>query len=233
MSKKLRALSDEDVWTRWNQRMARVRQDLHYVYSTRRNFNDVASLFERNEELKSIGGGVYDWMFRMWSRDIVIAIRRELDSDANTVCLGRLLDEMAQRPRVITRARYLGDIPEGDFRYQMLWKTFDGFGVIRQSATSPLTDYLDPAGIAADRQHLAKIAKPVVAFANQLIAHRSETEHVPVTLGDVNRTVKAIEEAFIKYYAIIVGPSLMGLEPSHIGNWLAPFEIPWITTGER
>lgn len=233
MSQELKKLSDGKVWTRWKERMKRVRHELHYVYSTRRKFNDVTSLFQNNEKLKSIGGEVYDWMFRMWARDIVIAIRRELDSDTNTVCLGRLLDEMAQRSKVITRARYLGDIPEDDFKYRMLWQTFDGFGIVRQSDTAPLTDSLDPAGIAADRQRLVRVAKSVLAYANQLVAHRSETEHVPVTLGDVNRTVDAIEEIFIKYYAIIVGPSLMGLEPSLIGNWMAPFEIPWLVTEEQ
>ena len=233
MSKKLEKLSDGNVWTRWNERMTVVRHELHYVYSTRGKFNDVTSLFENNEKLKSIGGEVYEWMFRMWARDIVITIRRELDSRANMVCLGRLLDEMAQRPKVITRARYLRDIPEDDFRYRMLWETFDGFGIVRQSDTAPLTDYLDPDGIRADRQRLAEVAESVLDYANQLVAHRSETERVPVTLGDINQTIDAIEEIFIKYYAIIVGPSLIGLEPSLIGNWMAPFEIPWLVAEEQ
>jgi len=232
MSKKLKRLSEEDVWTRWNERMTRVRHELHYVYGTRARFNDITALFEKNDKLKSMGGDVYDWMFRMWARDVVIAIRRELDNDTNTVCVGRLLDEMAQRPKVITRARYLDGIEESDFRYGMLWKTFDGFGVLRQGDTAPLTDYLDPAGIAADRRRLLQVAKPVLAYANQLVAHRSETEHVPVTLGDVNRTVETIEEVFVKYYAIIVGPSLMGLEPSIIHDWMKPFTIPWLVPEE-
>lgn len=206
MSKKLKKLPDEEVWTRWNERMTRIRHELHYVYGTRRRFNDVTALFERNDKLKAVGGDVYDWMFRMWARDIVIAIRRELDNDTNTVCLGRLLDEMAQRPKVITRARYLGDIPEEDFRYRMLWETFDGFGVLRQSDTAPLTDHLDPMSIVADRRHLLTVAKPVLAYANQLVAHRSQTEHVPVTLGDVNRAVEAIEEVFRQVLRHYRGP---------------------------
>ena len=68
----------------------------------------------------------------------------------------------------------------------------------------------------------------MLAYANQLVAHRSETEHVPVTLGEVNRTLEEIEQVFRKYYAIIVGPSLTGLEPSIIGDWMKPFEIPWL-----
>lgn len=45
-------------------------------------------------------------------------------------------------------------------------------------------------------------------------------------VAEVNRTVEALEEVFVKYYAIVVGPSLMGLEPSIIGHWMEPFEIP-------
>jgi hypothetical protein len=232
MSKKLKTLSDENVWTRWNERMKRARQDLHAVYGTRRRFLDVTSLFEKNSALKAVGGDVYDWLFRLWARDIVIAIRRELDNDSNTVCLGRLLDEMAQRPKVITRERYLQGIPEDDFRHRMLWATFDGFGVIGQSATAPLTDYLDPSGIASDRRRLLTVAKPVLAYANQLVAHRSETEHVPVTLGEVNRALEAIDEVFTKYYAIIVGPTLMSLEPSIIHDWMKPFTMAWIESSE-
>ena len=115
---------------------------------------------------------------------------------------------------------------------RMLWDTFDAYGVIRQSATAPLTDYVDPAGVAADRKHLLKVAKSVLAYANQLVPHRSETEHVPVTLGDVNRTIEALEEIFAKYYVIVVGPSLVGLEPSITHDWMAPFTIPWIVPEE-
>lgn len=175
MSKKLRKLSDEEVWTRWNERMTRVRHELHHVYGTRKRFNDITGLFEKNHKLKATGGDVYEWMFRMWARDIVIAIRRELDNDTNTVCLGRLLDEMAQRPKVITRARYLQGIDESDFRHKMLWTTFDGFGVVRQSDTAPLTDYLDPAGISADRKRLLQVGKPVLAYANAPAISREVT----------------------------------------------------------
>jgi hypothetical protein len=234
-SKKFKKLSDDEVWRRWNERMKRARQDLHHVFSTRGKFREVTSLFEKNDELKACGGAVWDWLFSMYARDLVIAIRRELDNDTNTVCLGRLLTEMSQRPQVITRRRYLGDIAEDDFRYQMLNHTLNGYGVVRVTGpdTDSLNDYLDPAGIAADRQHLLKVAKPVIAWANQLIAHRSEIEEVKVTLGDVNRSVDAIEEAFVKYFAIICGPSLMGLEPSIIGDWMKPFTIPWIKPEAR
>ena len=183
-------------------------------------------MFENNLELKAIGNEVYQWLFFMWARDIVIAIRRELDDDHNTVCLGRLLDEMAQRPEVITRRRFLNGISKDDFKFKMLSVTFDSHGVVKAQDTA--NDYLDPAGITSNRKHLMNVAKPALDYANRLIAHRSEIEKVAVTLGDVNRSVDEIETVFRKYYAIINGPALVGLEPSMIGDWTEPFRIPWV-----
>ena len=46
MSKTLKSLSDDDMWKRWNERLGRVRQELHYVYGTRSS-----SFFEELERL--------------------------------------------------------------------------------------------------------------------------------------------------------------------------------------
>jgi hypothetical protein len=227
-SKKLRHLTEEEVWTRWNERMTKVRQALHHVFATRWQFRAVTEMFERNDALKAVGGDVHRWLFLMWARDVVIAVRRELDNDTNTVCLGRLLDEMAQRPRVITRARFLGRVSREDARFRMLDKTFTSHAIVSPDPAQPMGDHLDPEGISRDRKHLYAVAKPVLAYANQILAHRNEDEDVPVTLGDINRAVDEIEAVFLKYYTIINGPTLMGLEPSVIGNWTKPFEIPWL-----
>jgi hypothetical protein len=60
-------------------------------------------------------------------------------------------------------------------------------------------------------------------------------ESRPGTLTGLSSTpgYSAIEEIFIKYYAINVDPSLMGLEPALMSNWMAPFEIPWLVTEKQ
>ena len=51
---------------------------------------------------------------------------------------------------------------------------------------------------------------------------------MPLTLGQLNRAIDSFEPTFVKYYAIVSGPSLTGLEPSIIGDWTAPFCLAWI-----
>lgn len=228
-SKKLKNLSPDAIWARWNERMERVRRELHYVFLTRKKFRDVTWMFENNPTLKATGGSVYEWLFLMWARDIVIAIRRELDHDTNTVCLSRLLDEFVQRPQVITRGRYTERVPRDNFMFEVLNGMFDGYGCQKPDPSDPTKDYLDQQGIAHDRKQLLTITKPVLAYANQLIAHRSETEKLPITVGDINRALDAVETTFLKYYAIVNGPAVTGLEPSMIGDWMEPFQIPWLT----
>ena len=37
MSKKLKKVPDEEVWTRWNERMTHIRHELHYVDGSERS----------------------------------------------------------------------------------------------------------------------------------------------------------------------------------------------------
>lgn len=225
-SKHFQNLPDEEVWARWQERVERIRHELHYVYTNRNKFRIMTKMFEQNAKLKAIGGQVFEWLFYQWARDAIIAVRRELDPDSNTVSLGCLLDEMAERPEVLTRRRYLGRITdESDFRWGMLNPVFEGYGLIK--AADSMGDYLDPAHIRKDRNALDAECKPVKEYANRMLAHRTPIEEMPLTIGQLNKAIDAFEPIFVKYYAIVKGASLIGLEPSIIGDWTAPFRIPW------
>jgi hypothetical protein len=225
-SKKFHNLSDEQVWARWQERIERIRHELHYVYTNRNKFRIMTKMFEDNPKLKAIGGQIFEWLFFQWARDAIIAVRRELDPDSNTVSLGCMLDEMVERPEVLTRRRYVGRIrDESDFRWRMLNTVFDGYGLIK--ATDSMGDYMDPVCIQNDRDALDTECKPVKDYANRMLAHRTPIEEMPLTIGQLNKAIDVFEPMFVKYYAIVNGASLMGLEPSIIGDWTAPFRIAW------
>lgn len=110
--KRFKDLTDDEVFARWRERLEKVHNELMYLATTRRRFKDVEELFADNKRLHAIGSQPYRWIQGMWGRDAVIAVRRELDDDANTICFGTLLDEMASRPKVLTRARYMNFMKE-------------------------------------------------------------------------------------------------------------------------
>src|SRR5437868_7099298 len=187
-SKRFYNLSDEQVWTRWQERIERIRHELHYVYTNRNKFRIMTEMFENNPKLKAIGGQVFEWLFHQWARDAIISVRRELDPDSNTVSLGCMLDEMVERPHVLTRRRYVGRIADtSDFRWKMLNTVFDEYGLIK--ATDSMDDYMDAVYIQNDRDALDAECSPVKNYANRMLAHRTPIEEMPLTIGQLNRAI--------------------------------------------
>jgi len=226
-SKRFKNMTDDEVWARWQERINRIRQELHHVFNTRQKFHLVHKMFEANDALKATGGDVYRWLFYMWARDAIIAVRRELDPDSNTVSLGCLLDEIADRPHVVTRKRFLG--PSGkhsEFMLEILNNNFDELRVIKGATADE--DFIDPANVRRDREDLDIACRAVRDYANRMVAHRTPIEEIKLTYGELNAAIDALEPVFIKYYAIIDGGGLMGLEPSIQYDWTEPFQIPWV-----
>ena len=226
-TKRFDKLTEDEVYGRWMKRIAEVRQELHELFANRRRFRDVTSMFENNPELKQVGGQVYDWLLRMWVNDAAVSVRREVDDDSNTVTLGKLLDEMAQRPTILTRRRYLKDVLHSDQLREFLDDTFHAYGIISPTA-DPMEDYLDPAYIKADRKALDKGTEPIVEYVNRVIAHRTPDYTTKATYKDLNKAIDSFEQTFQKYFAIIDGRGLGKLEPTVIGDWTVPFQIPWV-----
>ena len=226
---KLKDLTDDDAFERWQERFDQIHKELMYLMTTRRKFEDIREMFNANTRLNAIGSQPYRWILGMWGRDAVIAVRRELDNDTNTICLGTLLDEMASRPEVLTRARYMAFMRKSEqFLIDLNDKAFTKRGVVKPT-TDPSQDYMDPAVIKADRKSLDKAAKPVLEYANRLVAHRTPTiDKLEVTIKQINDAIDAIEPVFQKYHVIMTGSSLMRLEPYNQGDdWRRTFTFPW------
>ncbi|MGE0815972.1 MAG: hypothetical protein AB7O28_06140 [Vicinamibacterales bacterium] len=214
----LRGLSPDDIFERWKERFERVQLELTHLFEMRRKFRDIEAMFTENARLNATGSQAWDWLLTLWGRDAVMAIRRELDDDTNVISLGTLLDEMAERPDVVTRRRYLAFIPA-----DKLWlveandREFTRRGVIRPTA-DPLDDYLDPAVVRADREGLESAAEPVLEYANQMVAHRTPAKSLAVRVKDIHRALDAMEPVLQKYFVLMEGRSLVQLEPANLGD---------------
>ncbi len=228
VEKKLREMTDDEVFARWQKRLDRVQTELTYLFATRRKFFDIQEMFGSNEELNAIGSQAYEWLLGIWGRDAVMAVRRELDNDSNTIAFGTLLDEMADRPRVLTRRRYLSFLKKGDEDLKHAFnEEFERYRILRPNKNRG-DDHLNPDGIASDRRDLNEAAQPVLEYANRLIAHRTPIDKLALTVRDVNKAIDAIEPIFKKYHVLLTGKALHAVEPENIGDdWTDVFKFPW------
>lgn len=226
-SKKFKHMSKDEVFERWQQRFDRILTEL--MYPTRRKFWDIQEMFKTNEKLYAIGSQPYEWILGIWGRDAVMGIRRELDDDRNTIALGSMLDEMTERPQVLNRRRFLSFLRPNEEEYiiRVNNEAFDNWGTVKRSGGS-LEDYLDLAGIKADREALDATAKPVLEYANRLVAHRTPIDKLGLTIGEINKAIDAFEPIVQKYHVILTGKALAQIEPSNVGDdWKEVFTFPW------
>ena len=227
---KLRGLTSDEIWKRWVDRINQIHIELAFVFANRRKFLEVQEMFQKNERLSKIGSQTYQWILGHWGRDTVMAIRRELDNDRNTISFGALLDEMADRNNVVTRKRFLGKLAEPgaeEFLVRSNNESFTRWGVVSRTSR-PLEDYLNAEGMRTDRQSLNKAAKPVLDYGNQLVAHRTPIGKLPLTINQIHEALDAIEPVFKKYFVILTGSALMEIEPTNVGDdWKETFKFPW------
>jgi len=230
----LRGLTDDEIYARWQERFERVRLELTFLFSVRRKFRQVQAMFTDNKRLNAIGSQAWGWVLLLWGRDAVMAVRRELDDDTNTISLGTLLDEMAARPDVLTRRRYMAHMTGCDETLIHLNdEAFTKRGIIA-SASDRTGDHLDPAAILADRDGLVGAASPVIKYANLMVAHRSPVEGLEMTVEDIHVALDAMQPVVKKYHVLLSGSALTAIEPTEVGDdWREAFTFAWFDRPQR
>lgn len=221
-------LTDDEIYARWQERFERVKLELHHLFSMRRKFCDIQGMFQENERLNSIGSQAWEWLLLIWGRDAVVAVRRELDDDSNTISLGRILDEMAARPQVMTRRRYMAHMKGVEPDLASLNDRYFTSLVVMRPGSDPMDDHLDPDRIRADRKGLNAAAKPVLEYANRMVAHRTPVDKLDMTVQDIHDSLDAMEPVVKKYYVLLSGSALSNVEPVDVGDdWKEAFTFPW------
>jgi hypothetical protein len=181
-------------------------------------------MFQSNSGLREIGGPVYQWLFGIWGRDALIALRRELDGQSNTINLVHLFKEMQQRPTIMTRRRYLAHCTPDD--HEMV-RTMMSNGFTKWGAVPD--DYIPATVAKADEDSLTSQTQAAVDYAQQMVAHRTPVEGLDITLAQINSALDAIEPMVQKYYLMFTGSSLVRATATTQYDWGAPFDFAWRT----
>ena len=171
-----------------------------------------------------------EWMRVNYASFVLMWIRREIDAQANTVNLNQLLGEIERRPGVITRERRRR-ISGMDRLSPLLSRMLDDEFTrnwVRVQQPGAATDSVDSAIVANDRTSLRDVAGHAEIIANQTVAHRVRVSPAALTVPQVDVVFDAVETILTKYYALLRGASLVGLEPTPQFDTNEVFTFVWI-----
>ena len=227
-------MSDDELFSSWGEWIARTAEELTEVFQHRFLFHSIREMFDHNPELHTESGQfVMEWQARLYGRDVLLFVRREFDTQPGTNNTLKLLSEMQARPKILTRARHRAFVdrlpwPE-EARTGYTNSFFNTFRFIGDGHA--LTDYLDPAGIEAERDALHERIKTVLLYANRNLAHRTPEWDVPnITVPtDTDAALLAVQDCFDKVYPLLTGKSMPEPTPSIQFDWEDVFRHTWMT----
>lgn len=212
--------SEDYQWDSWRASYGRIYKESLFLYRNRAVFREVISMYEHNAQLQSDGAFFWEWLVTTYGHYIVLGVGRELDRGPTAINLFQLMRKMAERPRIVSRARFMLHMKDSEDFVRKLndqWFT-ENFGP---------GEYADPKLIQEDKAWLEKQCSHVVRYRHNMVAHRSPLT-LNITVKQVHNAMDAIEEIIKKYHILFEGAGLVTVEPSIIHNWQRAFTYPWI-----
>lgn len=225
-------LSDTDLHADWVTWIQRAYDELIRQGWRHKMFRLMRGIYEQNADLRANGGFFLNWAADNYVAASAMALRRELDDQHGSQNLYHLLQEVRQRPEVVSRRKHR-ETWTGNSEYWTADKAFDQLPIIRVAA-NPDGDHIDPDVVAIDLRTL-RSQDGVIEHIQTTIAHRAPMRagaEVP-TFADLHAAINVVREVFSRYYLILTHASVTSFEPMEQFNLFAPFRSAWITDMEQ
>ncbi len=159
---------------------------------------------------------------RMYVEGQAMAIRRLIRAAGrDTITLGKLMEDMERHADLLARDAYVALVTGKDdddhwvttmgHHYDATWS--DGRG------------RLNLTKLRGDIQDLHEVARNIVSFAGNAIAHITDETQPTFTYGQLDGAIDHISNVFQSYAALVTGVHFM-LRPAIQDNWEAAFYRP-------
>jgi len=196
---------------------------------------DLADMLECNEifwQLQEVAkenpkilnpGSLFDWMSRNYVVALSVGIRSFVDGDRRSHSLARILYELIENPRAISRSwhvRMYRGTPIGEYLGHTSFNNVVGKGKA----------FLPQPAIRADLRRLEDSCELVRRFVNKRVAHRASPgsiRRLPL-FSDLDSALTTIDEVFSKYKLLLTAEGSDSQRATPQYNWQEVLKEPWI-----
>ncbi|MGH8224018.1 MAG: hypothetical protein ACREQZ_13705 [Woeseiaceae bacterium] len=204
-----------------------MQADLYDLYGRKEIFWDLQEIARENSRILEVGS-FFDWMCRNYITAQAVSVRRFLDQDRNSHSLWRLLYELLEHPKSITRVDHVKMYRTTPIGESLGQRSFDS--VVGKSRT-----HLGAAAIRSDLKRLEDASDRIRRFVNKRIAHftqRGSIRKLP-RLNDLDSALEVVDKLFHKYDLLLTG---RGGDTSHATrqyDWREALWEPWVPKGSK
>ena len=207
----------------WISLLGKIENHISHLLWNRYLFREFLGIIEANPALQ-LNNPFVVWVWENYLFNAALGVRRLVDRDRRSISLLLLLEDMVERPEILSRKRYTALFADSGFA--------DDTGYINacfDSLVGEGKDHLDRRDIEHDIHRLLKIAAVLIRYVNKMVAHidKASIRRLP-TISDLDGSIDCLAEITRKYYAILHAGSIELLPVAQM-PWKKIFDIPWIS----
>lgn len=212
---------------RWRKWLPEIKRHLQDLLGRQEIFWDLQEIAKRNPAILS-PRAFFDWMCRSHMIAMSVGVRTHVDFDKRSRSLARILYEMLERPRVITRewhVRMYRTTPIGEELGHMSFNSCVGKG----------KSFLPQTVIRGDLRRIEDASERIRRFVNKRVAHsanRGAIRRVP-RLHDLDAALHTLDEIFCKYNMLLTAEGSSSVRAPRPYDWREVLGNPWIPKGEE
>jgi len=214
-------MDDDKLFMKWDGWLEKIQADIRGLLVSQDIFLEVQKIIRANPRIHT-PSLFYKWMAEVYGNNVAVGIRRQQDSDRESVTLRRLLEEIRDNPQVLSRDRYVALYKEGEAE-EFGHRDFDKIAGQGRS-------HIDPAMVINDLEQLEQKTRNVKQYVDRRIAHMDKRapKGLP-TFGEVDECLNLFKQLLEKYLLIFRAATYVIL-PVRDYDWKQIFREPWIAS---
>jgi hypothetical protein len=210
-------MTDDERFTMWGEWIIVIHEEVENAVLNRHIRREVAAIIDANPRIQR-SSSFYEWMAAVYSDSGLMAVRRQLDKDPQSISLARLLSEIIAYPNVLSRGRFvslyrseLEDVAQLEF----------------DARVAHGAHHIEPPSVQIDLDALRAKTRDVERYGTKRVAHFDEQapKNIP-TFQELDEAIDLIRSLWIKYLFLLRAVSYQ--EPVWTYDWKAIFREPWI-----
>lgn len=157
-----------------------------------------------------------------------VGVRKHVDFDKRSRSLARMLYEMLEHPKVISRewhVRMYRNMPIGEELGHMSFNSCVGKGKA----------FLPQSAIRADLRRIEDASERIRRFVNKRVAHlasRGAIRRLP-RLNELNGALNTLDEVFCKYNLLLTAEGSSSVRATRQYDWREVLWNAWIPKGSK
>lgn len=209
-----------DRYKKWDRWIEIIKTEITDLAIHQNIFWEVQNIIKNNPKLDK-PSSFYQFMGSTFAAYALMSIRRQVKINKDSISFARLLQEIYDNPKDISRKRFVS-LYERSIVRDLADRDFNKF-------TKPGLEHIDPVLVSGDLHRLRTQAKKCEAFADKTVAHidLAKPKQIPV-FKDLNDTIGVLCVLLKRYWLLFRAEGLVSVLPTYQYDWKAIFREPWI-----